>query len=41
MEISEIFGKVNITEIDNLYISKYIREFQELKDKIEKDRSIW
>lgn len=41
MEISEIFRKVNITEIDNLYISKYIREFQELKDKIEKDKSIW
>lgn len=40
MEISEKFGKVNIAEVDNLYISKYIREFQELKDKIEKDKSI-
>ena len=41
MEISEKFGKVNIIEVDNLYISKYIREFQALKDRIEKDRSIW
>lgn len=41
MEISEKFGKVNIAEVDNLYISKYIREFQALKDKIEKDKSIW
>lgn len=40
MEISEKFGNVNIAEVDNLYISKYIREFQALKDKIEKDRSI-
>ena len=41
MEISEKFGEVNIAEVDNLYISKYIREFQALKDKIEKDKSIW
>lgn len=40
MEISEKFGNVNIAEVDNLYISKYIREFQALKDKIEKDKSI-
>ena len=41
MEISEKFGNMNAVEVDNLYISKYIREFQALKDKIEKDRSIW
>ena len=41
MEISEKFGNMNAVEVDNLYISKYIREFQVLKDKIEKDRSIW
>ena len=41
MEISEKFGNVNIAEVDNLYVSKYIRKFQALKDEIEKDRSIW
>lgn len=41
MGISEKFGRVNIIEVDNLYISKYIRILQALKDKIEKDNSIW
>ena len=41
MEISEKFGNMNAAEVDNLYISKYIREFQALKDKIEKDKNIY
>lgn len=39
-EISKKFGNVNIAEVDNLCVSRYLKEFQSLKDRIEKDKNI-